>query len=255
MIGVRLGRNSGQHSALLAGVRIARYDKTVTIDDDLQNPPAEILKLLDALSSELDVVYGTPISVSQDSWRRFSSWLVRKVLTSTSGTENAMELSPFRAFRTSLRRGFEADTGPSVSLDSLLAWSTSRFGSVRVSHEKRSDGESNYSARKLMRFALDTVTGYSSAPLRAASILGFGAVVFGLGVLSWVLGRLLMTGTSISGFPFLASTITIFAGVQLISLGVIGEYIARMHFRIMRKPAYVVAEIIEEKGEKSSDSL
>ncbi len=242
--GVRLGRNAGQHSALLAGVRLANHRVVVTIDDDLQNPPDEIPRLLEALSDDIDVVYGVPLLVAQGRWRRLLSSLYRAILASSFGTEKAESLSSFRAFRTSLRNGFEADTGPSVSLDSMLAWSTSRFNSVNVAHHTRRDGSSNYTARKLLRFAVDTATGYSATPLRFATLLGFGSVMFGFGVLCWVIGRLLVTGESLSGFPFLTSTVTIFAGTQLISLGIIGEYIAKMHFRVMRKPAYVVAEVV-----------
>jgi undecaprenyl-phosphate 4-deoxy-4-formamido-L-arabinose transferase len=88
------------------------------------------------------------------------------------------------------------------------------------------------------------MTGYSTTPLQAVLILGFSTAVFGLGILGWVVGRAIFLGTSVPGFSFLASTIAIFAGVQLMTLGVIGEYLARMHFRVMQKPTYVVAETV-----------
>jgi glycosyltransferase involved in cell wall biosynthesis len=240
--GIRLGRNAGQHSALLAGVRAARFDVTVTVDDDLQNPPEEIPKLLAALGEGVDVVYGTPQQVAQHRWRRMSSLWTRTLMGSALGAENALRMSSFRAFRTRLRDGFEADLGPSVALDALLAWSTSNFAAVDVRHDERREGHSNYTFRKLLRFALDTTTGYSAVPLQVAMGLGLLTALFGVGVLVWVVGRTLITGTSAPGFPFLASIIAIFAGVQLVTLGIIGEYLARMHFRLMRKPTYVIAE-------------
>lgn len=249
--GLRLGRNAGQHSALLAGVRQAKFPITVTIDDDLQNPPEEIPRLIDALTSGIDVVYGSPTVIAQHRWRAFAASAMRLFLVKSLGVAGASEMSAFRVFRTSLRDGFDSDLGPSVSLDALLSWSTSRFTSVKVAHDDRTEGISNYSFRKLVRFALDTATGYSTMPLQAAMILGAGAAVFGFGILAWVFGRLLLAGDSVPGFPFLASIIAIFSGTQLIALGVIGEYLARMHFRIMRKPTFVIAETTTHRDSKS----
>lgn len=244
VVGLRFGRNAGQHSALLAGVRAARYPITVTIDDDLQNPPEQIPTLLAALTDDVDVVYGSPEKVAQRGWRRASSAAIRALMASALGAENAARMSSFRAFRTRLRDGFEADLGPSVSLDALLSWSTSKFGSVTVPHHERTDGSSNYTFRRLLRFALDVATGYSAVPLQIAMGLGLLTAVFGFGVLVFVVGRAVTTSASVPGFPFLASIIAVFSGVQLITIGIIGEYLARMHFRIMRKPSYVVAEQI-----------
>jgi glycosyltransferase involved in cell wall biosynthesis len=241
---LRLGRNFGQHNALVAGVRSAGYDVTVTIDDDLQNPPEEIPALLAALQAGLDVVYGSPFTASQDRWRRLAGRLSRWAMAGALGAENASRMTSFRAFRTDLRRAFDGEVGPSVSLDALLSWGTSSFGSVEVRHDARQEGSSNYSFRRLLRFAIDTATGYSALPLQMATTVGFATAVFGLGLLAWVLGRLVVEGGSAPGFPFLASAIAIFSGVQLMTLGIMGEYLARMHFRLMRKPTYVVAEEI-----------
>lgn len=242
VVGLRLGRQSGQHNALVAGVRSAMFDIVVTMDDDLQNPPEEIPRLVAALEEEVDVVYGAPNRVAQKGWRRGSSFLARTLMASALGAENTDRMSSFRAFRTSLRNGFEVDLGPAVSLDALLSWSTSRFTAITVDHHERADGRSRYTFRRLLRFAIDTATGYSTVPLQLAMAIGLLTAVFGLGVLCWVIGRFLISGSSVPGFPFLASIIAIFAGVQLVTLGIIGEYLARMHFRVMHKPSYVVAE-------------
>jgi glycosyltransferase involved in cell wall biosynthesis len=249
VVGLRLGRNFGQHNALVAGVRKARYPVVVTIDDDLQNPPEEIPKLLAALNDDLDVVYGTPTSISQDRWRRMASVLSRWAMASALGAENAGRMTSFRAFRTDLREAFQGDLGPSVSLDALLSWGTSRFGSVEVEHHLRAEGSSNYTFRRLLSFAIDTATGYSALPLQIATSIGLLTSVFGLGVLVYVLGRLVVSGTAVPGFAFLASTIAIFAGAQLLTLGIMGEYLARMHFRLMRKPTYVLSEQAGRLGE------
>lgn len=242
---LRLGRNAGQHAALLAGVRAAEKQIVVTIDDDLQNPPEEIPRLVRALDvADVDVVYGVPSSVSQASWRRGSGWLVRRLMRSVLGVDEVSNMSSFRAFRTSLRDAFDSRLGPGVSLDALLAWGTSRFTWLEVQHDERIQGRSNYSLRRLWHFAVDTATGYTTVPLRAASSLGF--ITAAVGLLLMVIFVLIpfAKGISVEGFPFLASTIILFAGIQLVTLGVIGEYLARMHFRIMNKPEYVVADQI-----------
>jgi glycosyltransferase involved in cell wall biosynthesis len=241
---LRFGRNAGQHAALLAGVRAASLSIIVTVDDDLQNPPEEIPALLTRLAStESDVVYGVPRTVAQARWRREGSRRIHAVLSrlTTGGVPRA---TSFRAFRTSLRDGFAVDVGPQVSLDAMLAWTTDRFTHVEVQHDPRQQGTSTYGLARLVRLAVDMVTGYSTRPLRLISMLGFVTSLFGLAILAFVVGRYLVQGTSVAGFPFLASIIAIFSGTQLLSLGIIGEYLARMHVRILRQPTYVVAESI-----------
>jgi len=247
---MRLGRNFGQHNALLAGIRSARHPVIVTMDDDLQNPPEEVPRLLSALVPGVDVVYGISSNVAQHAWRRFGSSLSRRVI-SQLGAVNATHMSSFRVIRRDLRESFPEDLGPSVSLDAMLSWVTERFATIEVQHADRHDGESNYSASRLVRFAIDVTTGYSAVPLQIALTLGLATAAFGVAVLAYVLIRFAVSGTSVAGFPFLASIIAIFSGVQLLTLGVIGEYLARMHFRIMRKPTYVIAEVVPPRDEIS----
>ena len=244
---IRLSRNVGQHAALLAGVREARHPVIATLDDDLQNPPEELAHLLKALTDDVDVVYGVPRKIKQPMWRSVSSVAAKRMMQKALGFSSAVDISSFRVFRSQLRDGFNNDLGPGVSLDALLSWSTSRFTSVEVEHHERKTGKSNYNFWKLFRFMLDTVTGFSTVPLRLATGLGLTTIALSVGVLIWVLGRPLITGESVPGFPFLAATIAIFSGTQLLVLGVIGQYIGRMHFRVMNKPTYTIAERTESK--------
>ncbi len=244
---IRLSRNVGQHAALLAGVREARHPVIATLDDDLQNPPEELAHLLKALTDDVDVVYGVPRKIKQPIWRSVASVAAKRLMQKALGFSRAVDISSFRVFRSQLRDGFNNDLGPGVSLDALLSWSTSRFTSVEVEHHERKTGKSNYNFGKLFRFMLDTVTGFSTVPLRLATGLGLTTIALSVGVLIWVLGRPLITGDSVPGFPFLAATIAIFSGTQLLVLGVIGQYIGRMHFRVMNKPTYTIAERTESK--------
>ena len=238
--GVRLMRNFGQHNALLCGVRRARHEVIVTIDDDLQHPPEEIPKLLDGLAAGADVVYGTPLAEQHGLWRDLASRVTKVALQGTMGAETARKVSAFRAFRAGVREAFGEYPGPFVSLDVLLTWGTTRFEAVPVRHDPRQDGTSHYTVRKLIAHALNMMTGFSTVPLQIASLVGFAFTLFGLAALAYVLVRYLIEGTSVPGFPFLASMIAIFAGAQLFALGIIGEYLARMHLRSMERPAYVV---------------
>lgn len=235
-----LMRNFGQHNSLLAGIRRARFPITVTLDDDLQNPPEEIPKLLAVLQEGNDVVYGVPARVQRDFGRVAASRLIRVALRTTMGVRRSGMVTEFRAFRTDLRRAFDGYTAPFVSIDVLLTWGAARFASANVRHDVRRTGESNYRLTTLFSHALNMITGFSSWPLRFASIVGFFFTLFGMGVLAYVVGRYLATGRSVPGFPFLASIIAIFSGAQLFALGIIGEYLARVHFRLMDRPQYVV---------------
>lgn len=245
---LRLGRNVGQHNAQLAGVRVARMHVVVTVDDDLQHPPEEIPRLLERLDvGDVDVVYGTSVTVAQRGWRRLVSRTARRLLAGPLQAANAERMTSFRAFRTRLRDGFASDVGPAVSMEALLAWSTSRFAHVDVRHDARGSGTSNYTLRSLARFALDTTLAYSARPLRIATALGLVTAGFGAALLVFVVARYALSGTPVTGFPFLASALAIFSGVQLLTLGIMGEYLARMHFRVMQKPTYVVAEIVGDE--------
>jgi glycosyltransferase involved in cell wall biosynthesis len=242
--GLDLMRNFGQHNALLAGIREARHDVVVTLDDDLQNPPEEIPKLAAALTPDVDVVYGTPVKPEHGFGRGVATYLTKLALRSAMGTDVARKVSPFRAFRRDLRNAFASYTGSYVSVDVLLTWGTTRFATVPVRHEPRRAGSSNYTFRKLASHAINMATGFSTRPLRIASLVGFVFALLGLAVLVEVVVRKLVQGSPVPGFPFLASIIAIFAGAQLFALGIIGEYLARMHFRLMDKPPYAIRERI-----------
>jgi len=238
--GINLMRNYGQHNALLCGIRAAQYDTIVTMDDDLQHPPEEIPKLTEQLDKGYDVVYGTPHKKKHGFWRGIASWTTRMVMKNSMGIQIAGNASAFRAFRSCIRNAFGGYEGPFVSIDVLLTWGTTRFAVVAVRHEHRQDGSSQYTFQKLIVHSLNMMTGYSTVPLRLASVLGFGFSLFGLFVLIYVVVRYLVEGGSVPGFPFLAAIIAIFSGVQLFTLGIIGEYLSRMHFRTMKQPAYAI---------------
>jgi glycosyltransferase involved in cell wall biosynthesis len=241
--GIDLMKNYGQHNALLCGIRKARYPVIVTIDDDLQHPPEEIPELLAKLDEGYDVVYGTPKSERHGLWRNLASLVTKFTLQNAMGAGTAQSVSAFRAFRTSLRPSFEHYGGAFVSIDCLLTWGTSRFTAVVVRHEPRTIGVSNYTFRKLLVHSLNMMTGFSTLPLQIATYVGFAFTLLGFLLLAFVLGRFLLSGASVPGFPFLACIISIFSGAQLFAIGIIGEYLARMYVRTSEQPAYVIREL------------
>jgi undecaprenyl-phosphate 4-deoxy-4-formamido-L-arabinose transferase len=238
--GVDLMRNFGQHNALLAGIVDARNELIVTMDDDLQHPPEEIPLLLDELGKGHDAVYGEPQRERHAWWRGFASRMTKAALQKAMGADSATMINSFRAFRAELRPGFSDYHGPFVSVDALLTWSTRDFATVSYRHEARKAGESTYNLFNLTGHALTLITAFSTRPLRIASLVGFGSVFLGLAALAYVLAGLFLSGRDVPGFVFLASLVSILAGAQLFALGVIGEYLARMHMRSMGKPPYTV---------------
>ena len=240
--GIRMSRNYGQHNVLLCGIRAARYDVIVTMDDDLQHPVSEIAPLVAALGPDVDVVYGAPQSEPHGFLRNLASRMTKWALASAMGAETARSVSALRAFRTRLRDGFDEYRSPTVSIDVLLTWSTSRFAVVKVRHDPRSVGVSGYSLPRLVRHAITLMTGFSTLPLQISSFIGFALVLFGASILLYVGISFLVSSSDVPGFAFLASIIAIFSGAQLFALGILGEYLARMHFRVMDRPTYVVSE-------------
>ncbi|MDQ3823744.1 MAG: glycosyltransferase family 2 protein [Actinomycetota bacterium] len=246
--GLDLMRNYGQHNALLAGIRSARGAVVVTIDDDLQNPPEEIPKLVERLEEgDVDVVYGSAAEQHYGFWRGLGTRLSKLALRVAIGIDVASRVSAFRAFRTDLRTAFEGFEAPYVSIDVLLNWGARRYAFVTVEHRARDEGRSSYSFGRLATHALNVLTGFSTRPLRWASLLGLAFTLFGVAILVLVVVRSLVE-ESVPGFPFLASIIAIFSGVQLLTLGVIGEYLGRMHGRVMDRPAYAVREEVGADG-------
>jgi glycosyltransferase involved in cell wall biosynthesis len=245
--GIRMLRNYGQHNALLCGIRSAKNPIIVTMDDDLQNPPEEIPKLLAALDEDNDVVYGTSAKENHGLWRNLASQITKLVLQKAMGAKTARSVGAFRAFRARIARAFDDYRSPYVNIDVLLTWGTSRFTAVTVRNDPRAIGKSNYTMMKLVVHALNMLTGFSVLPLQTASMLGFTMTLAGVCALGWVLWRYLTYGVVVPGFAFLACLIVIFSGTQLFATGVIGEYIARIHSRTMDRPSYAIETTTEEK--------
>jgi undecaprenyl-phosphate 4-deoxy-4-formamido-L-arabinose transferase len=243
--GINLMRNYGQHAALLAGIQASRGNVVVTMDDDMQTPPEEMPKLLATLDKGFDVVYGTREKEQHGSFRNFCSTTAKKCLNKLLGVRVATSITSYKAFRGELRRSFESQSGPVVFIDAILCWGTTRIGTTVVRHEPRENGASGYGLRRLAIHTANMVTSFSQVPLQIASFVGLAAMLLGFVLFLYVLADFAFRGTPVRGFAFLGAALTLFSGVQLFVLGVIGEYLARMHQKLIGMPAYMVRETAE----------
>jgi undecaprenyl-phosphate 4-deoxy-4-formamido-L-arabinose transferase len=236
---IQLARNYGQHNALIAGVRAARYEVIVTMDDGLQHPPEEIPRLLDALTDDVDLVYARPRK-EPGFVRNFTSQMIKVVLSGSLGVGSARSGSSFRAFRTFLRDGFDCVAGPHVSVDVALSWGTTRIRVVDVRMDKRTEGRSGYPSQMPLRYVVNILFGYSTVPLRFVSYLGLIIGAFGILLIGIVLWSYFSHATGVAGFTSVASMIALFSSAQMIGIGILGEYLGRVHASDMGRPTYVI---------------
>lgn len=236
---VLLRRNFGQHHASLAGIARARYETTILMDDDLQHRPEEIHKLLAPLANPLiDVVYGNAVAEEHRFLRNVTSQGI-KVVMEKMGMRHARLFSSFVAFRTVLREGFVQALGE-VYIDVLLSWSTNGVVGVPVTMDERTSGTSGYSWRSLFSLAWDLTTGSSTVPLRVVTWVGFGSFLGGIGLFLWIMVGYALNGPDVPGWASQAAMISLFSGLVMLSLGIVGEYLGRQHTAAMRRPAYLV---------------
>jgi len=244
--GIRLRRNYGQHNALLCGLRKARYEITLTMDDDGQHPAGEATKLIREVERGADLVYGTPIDERHSTGRNWASVSIKQALDLAS-EQKTSEVSAFRALKTELREVFAGYNDKNVNIDALLNWTTSHTRAIPVEIRTRAQGQSSYSKRKLIRHTANLIIGFSSLPIKASGIIGLAVAVFGGLALAFVIGGWAISGSTVPGFVFSTSLICLFSGTQLIALGILGEYIARVHNHTLGRPAYTIAEEIAKQ--------
>lgn len=239
---IRLARNYGQHNALVAGVRAAKYDVIVTMDDDLQHLPTEIPTLLDSLNRDVDLVYGIPEAEEHGVLRSLASRAVKRSMAGALNVRDARHISAFRAFRAHLASAFDQISGPHASIDVTLSWATTRIIATKVRMARRADGRSGYTFRALLRHTGNMIFGYSTTPLRMVTGVGVLVGLVGLVLVGEIVYQYLSGATTVPGYTTLASMVALFASAQLIALGVLGEYIGRIHTGGMGRPTYVIRE-------------
>jgi len=244
-----LARNFGEHNAVMCGLHYVTGDCVAIIDDDFQNPPNQIIRLVEKLQEGYDVVFSHYEKKHHDWFRNFGSsfndWVATRLLKKPPG----LYLSSFKVINRFLIDTVKGYEGPYPYIDGLILRSTSAIGQQLCQHSQREMGQSNYTLSRLIRLWLNMFTGFSILPLRVASILGLvmSAAGFALALLfaiSWIFGGIFREETIPPGWASLIVTITIFAGLQLCVLGAIGEYLGRVFQTTSRSPQFVVRETL-----------
>jgi len=239
MVSIQLMSNYCHHNSLICGLGVARGAYVVTMDDDLQNPPEEIPKLLAHIKDRgLDLVYGCPSDRSHAAWRNLGSRVVWHFYRTVF--RNPVMPTPFRIMRRQLAQSVMFYDLNFTYLDGLLAWCTARIDGIDVAHHPRAQGSSGYSLGKLLGLALNLYTNFSLIPLQVVSGLGFVTAASGFLLGAYYLFQFVASSIAVPGFASTIIAILILGGVQLLALGVIGEYLGRLHLNVNRKPQYVI---------------
>jgi len=249
MIFVNHARNYGEHNAVLTGYRHARGAYIVNLDDDGQNPPSEAVKLWQHAKREgLDAVYGHYAQKEHSVFRNLGSWLTNRMTDWVLDKPKGFYLSSFRCVSAFVAKEVAAHDGPYPYIDGLILQVTQNIGALEVHHAERTTGESGYTLRRLLRLWLSTFVNFSVMPLRLATLLGLVMAVAGLLGLMFVFYLRYHNKGPDYGWGSLMGALLVFAGAQLVMLGLIGEYVGRMFLTINRRPQSVVRSV-ERGGE------
>jgi undecaprenyl-phosphate 4-deoxy-4-formamido-L-arabinose transferase len=242
--GILLRMNAGQHNALMAGFAEARGQIIMTMDDDLQHSPSDIPTLLAELATGRDVVYARFKNRQHASWKVWGSRLNDKVAGYLMNKPSDLYLSPFRAMRAAIVSDILRYTGPYVYVDGLVLSMTRNIGTVEVEHHDRFAGDSGYSLKKSISLWLKMATNFSIVPLRLTSFAGL--VMAGVGFILAVM--LVIQKFTLDAMPIgwssLIVTILMIGGVQLVALGMLGEYLGRVLLTLNSRPQYVIGETV-----------
>jgi undecaprenyl-phosphate 4-deoxy-4-formamido-L-arabinose transferase len=241
---VRFNRNYGQHAAVFAGMERTRGDVIVTLDADLQNPPEEIPVLLQGIEAGADVVGGARVD-RHDSWfRRASSRAMNRATSAVVGVRMTDYGCMLRAYRRAVVDQVVACQEISRFIPALANSFAASVAEVAVEHAPRRAGRSKYGFLRLLRLAMDLMTGFSLLPIQAVSLSGVLVAALGLGFAIFLGLRRLLVGPEVEGVFTLFAILFFFVGLQILALGLIGEYVGRIYQEVRRRPRYVVSEVL-----------
>jgi len=242
---VRLNRNWGQHAAVLAGMERACGDVVVTLDADLQNPPEEIPRLLAALAAGHDVAGGRRVGRRDGVLRRLASWAVNRVTSAVVGVRMRDYGCMLRAYRRSVVERIVACQEAAQFIPALANTFAGSVAEVPVAHDAREHGRSRYGLFRLLRLCFDLLTGFSLLPIQVVSLTGMLVAVLGLAFGLFLGLRRLIVGPEVEGVFTLFAILFFFVGLQILALGLIGEYVGRIYQEVRRRPRYVVSEVLD----------
>lgn len=234
-------RNFGQHPAIMAGFHSAQGEAIITLDADLQHPPEEIPKLIEKLDEGCEVVFGVFQQRKHSLYRKagsaFSKWVLSKIMP-----VDATYISGFRAMRAQVVNQLSLFGERTKFLSGLLCWMGFKVGIVEVEHHRRRAGESRYRLSKLLDRWFDMIVSFTDIPLKVGTIGGLVAGAIGLLLALFYLIRYLLYGYGVPGFATIVILITVFSGIQLFCLGLIGEYVGRVNREVRKRPDYIIRD-------------
>lgn len=236
-----LAKNVGEHNAVMAGLNQAKGDFSLIMDDDFQNPVSEVIKLIDyAVNKDYDVVYTYYSKKKHNMFRNLGSWFNDKVSNLMLKKPKNLYLSSFKIINSFLVKEIIKYRAPFPYIDGLILRTTSHIGRLKVEHQERRAGRSNYTFKKLISLWLNMFTNFSVIPLRISSITGLILSLFGfiLGIITII--EKIINPELPTGYAALLVTVSIFSGIQLMALGMIGEYLGRIFLSQSKKPQYII---------------
>jgi len=244
---VKLARNYGEHNAVMAGFHHARGEFVINMDDDLQNPPSEVLKLLEhAQKNKHDVVYSYYDDKQHAFWRNVGSGLTNRVADLLLDKPKGLYLSSFRCLSGFVVREICKYDGPFVYVDGLILQVTDNIGRLRVAHAVRQSGSSGYTPVKLVRLWLSMFVNFSTMPLHLATMLGFATAGFGFLYAAEVVVEHFLYQNPL-GWSSLMAALLVFSGTQLLLLGLMGEYLGRLYLAANKKPQFTIREVVRRE--------
>ena len=255
VIYVEHARNFGEHNAVMTGLRHARGNYVITMDDDLQNPPEEVVRLYDhARLGGWDVVYTRYAVKEHAGWRNLGSRFANKVADWLLDKPKGLYLSSFRCMAALAVQAVTRYRGPYPYVDGLLMQVTQRIDSIEVKHLPRMQGRSNYTLKRLVFLWLNLATSFSLAPLRLAIFAGLAMATLGtIGAVATI-AEALMSHNTPSGWASTMTVVLLVAGVQSMILGVLGEYVGRTFLSANGKPQGIVREVERSEAVRRKDA-
>jgi glycosyltransferase involved in cell wall biosynthesis len=251
---VDLARNFGEHNAVMAGLQQARGAWIITMDDDLQNPPSEILRLLEyAQRSGREVIYTRYGTKEHAAWRNLGSRFTNRVADLLLDKPKGLYLSSFRCMSAFVAENVVRYAGPFPYIDGLILQVTQSIDCIEVKHLPRTDGRSTYTLRRLVRLWMNMFINFSVMPLRISTLTGIALSIIGALASVSVLAEAMFRSTP-PGWGSLMAAVLLLSGVQLLILGLVGEYLGRLYLTANRKPQFIVKEVerssaADESGE------
>lgn len=247
--GIQFSRNFGQHAATMCGIAQASGKWIITMDDDLEQKPEDIYLLYEKAKEGYHLVYGIYPSRSHSIWRNSTSGLARILFKIAIPTLN-YDYTSFRLIKRQIAAELTRFDSPFPFVDGYLSWLTSNYAVVQVRHSSRKYGKSNYSFMKLLIHMLNIFVTFSDLPLKWSTWIGFICfLIGGLAFTAIILAKLL-GGITLSGYASIMAAASIFSGLQLLILGIFGEYIGRINFKVSKRPLFLVLRDTEELNYK-----